>query len=84
MEAWSYEFGQKAVQVRKIIKEVEDHPDNALAEAIYDLPVMDRNMVNHSKLGWFLKKNAERIIDGYVIRQVSMPERRAWAVVKLD
>lgn len=84
MEAWTYEFGQKAVQVRKIIKEVEDHPDNALAEAIYDLPVMDRNVVNHSKLGWFLKKNAERIIDGYVIRQVITPERRAWAVTKVD
>lgn len=82
MEAWIYEFGQKAVTVRKIVQTVHDQPDQALADAITELPVMDRNFVNPSKLGWFLKKNMERIIDGYVIRQVITPERRAWTVTK--
>lgn len=84
MEAWTFEFAQKPMTVRKVIQAVERNPDDALAEAIMDLPVNDRQFVNPSKLGWFLKKNAERIIDGYVIRQVVTPERRAWIVVKAD
>lgn len=83
MEAWAYEFGERPVQVRKLVQTVELHPDQALAEAVYDLPVMDRSTVNPSKLGWFLKKNAERIIEGHVIRQVITPERRAWTVAKV-
>lgn len=83
MEAWSYEFGERPVQVRKLVQTVELHPDQALAEAVYDLPVMDRSTVNPSKLGWFLKKNAERIVEGHVIRQVITPERRAWTVAKV-
>jgi len=84
MEAWTYEFAQKPMTVRKVIQVIERKPDDALAEAIMDLPVIDRQYVNPTKLGWFLKKNAERIIDGYVIRQVITPERRAWTVVKAD
>ncbi|WP_298200371.1 hypothetical protein [Novosphingobium sp.] len=83
MEAWSYEFGERPVQVRKLVQTIELHPDQALAEAVYDLPVMDRNSVNPGKLGWYLKKNAERIVDGHVIRQVITPERRAWTVAKV-
>lgn len=84
MEAWLFQFSQKPVTVRKIVQTVHDEPDQDLAEAITELPVMDRNFVNPSKLGWFLKKNMERIIDGYVIRQVITPERRAWTVTKAD
>lgn len=84
MEAWSYEFGQKPITVRKLIHTIDNNADHALAETIMELPVNDRQFVNPSKLGWFLKKNAERIIDGHVIRQVVTPERRAWTVVKVD
>jgi hypothetical protein len=84
MEAWCCEFGQKPMTVRKIIQAVENNPDGALAEAITDLPVNDRQFVNPSRLGWFFKKNAERIIDGFVIRKFDTPERRAWTVVKVD
>jgi hypothetical protein len=84
MEAWCFEFGAKPITVRKVIQTVENNPDDALAEAIMELPVNDRQFVNPSKLGWFLKKNAERIIDGHVIRKVDTPERRAWTVVKVD
>jgi hypothetical protein len=84
MEAWSYEFAQKPITVRKLVQTIENDADHALTEAIMELPVNDRQFVNPSKLGWFLKKNAERIIDGHVIRQVITPERRAWAVVKVE
>jgi len=84
MEAWTYEFSAKPVTVRKLIETVQDHPDRAIAEAMAELPVMDGKFINHSKMGWFLRKNSERIIDGHVIRQVITPERRAWSVVKVD
>lgn len=83
MEAWCYEFGERAVTVRKIGRTVEENQEGALAEAIMELPVYDRQFLNPSKLGWFLKKNAERIIDGYVIRRVITPERTAWTVAKV-
>lgn len=84
IDAWTYEFSAKPVTVRKLIETVQEHPDWAIAEAMAELPVMEGKFINHSKMGWFLKKNAERIIDGYVIRQVITPERRAWTVVKVD
>lgn len=82
MEAWCYEFGERAVTVRKIGRTIEENPEGALAEALMELPVFEGRFLNPSKFGWFLRKNAERIIDGYVIRQVITPERRAWTVVK--
>lgn len=82
MEAWCYEFGERAVTVRKIGRTVEENPEGALAEALMEFPVFEGRFLNPSKFGWFLRKNAERIIDGYVIRQVITPERRAWTVVK--
>lgn len=83
VRAWNSEFGGSVIKVRQIDRFVFDNPASDLAEAIAELPVMDRHSVNTSKLGWFLRKNMERPIDGFLIRQVKTAERLAWQLVEI-
>ena len=57
---------------------------NRLKEALDDLPVIDPREVNRSKLGWYLKKNTGRIIDGLMVEPATSSERRAWRVTKIE
>ena len=68
------------VPLRKVIKTATDDMDGRLYEALMALPITDRGYINHSKFGWYLKKNAGRIADGYVIERVNSRERLAWKV----
>ncbi|KAA9016060.1 MULTISPECIES: DNA-primase RepB domain-containing protein [Sphingobium] len=82
MTAWRDRFGSKAVMVRKIIAESEIVDD--LEDALFDLPVVERGSINPSKLGWYLKRHANRIVDGFEIQKAPCKERQAWAVVPVD
>ena len=35
-----------------------------LLDAMREFPIEERGEINHSKLGWLLKKNANRIVQG--------------------
>lgn len=80
LKAWKAEFGYQPVPLRKVIKTATDDMDGGLYEALMALPITDRGYINHSKFGWYLKKNAGRIADGYVIERVNSRERLAWKV----
>jgi hypothetical protein len=46
-----------------------------------ELPVEERGEINRSKLGWLLKKNANRIVGGFEFQQAEADGRAAWRVV---
>jgi hypothetical protein len=83
MAAWYDELRGKAVTVRKLVETAEAKTSGPLYEALTDLPVMERTEVNRGKLGWILKKNENRVINGLQIRKAPCSERTAWAVVPI-
>lgn len=46
-----------------------------------EFPVEEHGEINRSKLGWLLKKNANRIGGGLEFRQAEADGRTAWRVV---
>jgi hypothetical protein len=58
--------------------------DGELLDALREFPVEERGVINRSKLGWILKKNANRVVGGYELQKVDAGERTAWWVVRLD
>jgi len=45
---------------------------------------MEKGVFNPGKLGWILKTNANRIINGFEFRKAKADGRNAWRVVKVD
>lgn len=80
MTEWHKAFGSIPTTVRKAVASAEDdYPD--LLDAIREFPVEERGVINRSKLGWLLKKNANRIVGGFEFQQDSADGRVAWRVV---
>lgn len=81
LEAWHNLFGMKPVTLRTLVDRAESQQRGDLLQAIMDLPVTERGNVNRSKLGWYLKRNAHRIVDGRHVEKADSSERNAWRVV---
>ena len=80
MAEWRTAFGSVPTTVRKAVKAANlFHPD--LLDAIREFPVEERGDINRSKLGWLLKKNANRIVRGLEFQQAEADGRVAWRVV---
>ena len=80
MTEWSAAFGSSATTVRKAVDVASYHNPNLL-DAMREFPVEERGEINRSKLGWLLKKNANRIVGGYEFQQAEADGRTAWRVV---
>ncbi len=80
MSEWNHLFGSKPMTVRKVVEYANNESPNLL-DAIRELPVCDRGEINPSKLGWFLKKNANRIIGNYKFQESSADGRKAWSLI---
>lgn len=78
MAEWNNVFSSRPITVRKGVEYTKNNGQNLL-EAIRELPVLDRGEINPSKLGWFLKKNANRIIGNYKFQESSADGRKAWS-----
>lgn len=80
MHAWHTAFGSKPVTVRKALEIAAcDQPD--LFDAIREFPnVEEKGVINRSKLGWLLRRNANRIVDGYEFQKAEADGRTAWRV----
>lgn len=80
MHAWHTAFGSKPVTVRKALEiAAGDQPD--LYDAIREFPnVEEKGVVNRSKFGWLLRRNANRIVDGYEFQKAEADGRTAWRV----
>lgn len=83
MAEWRKAFGSSAVTVRKAVTSaLNGHPD--LLDAMREFPVEERGEINRSKLGWLLKKNANRIIGGFEFQKAEADGRTGWRVVAVN
>jgi hypothetical protein len=80
MSEWRKVFGSAATTVRRAV-DIAHYNQPNLLDAIREFPVEERGEINRSKLGWLLKKNANRIVDGYKFQQSEADGRTAWRVV---
>ena len=80
MTEWRNAFGSTPTTVRKAVDAaLNDHPH--LLDALREFPIEERGEINRSKLGWLLKKNANRIVDGFEFQETKANGRNAWKVV---
>ena len=79
MSAWYDAFGENAVTIRKALEKA--NYGSELYQAILEFPVHERGEINRSKLGWLLRKNMNRIIDGFEFHSTKADGRPAWQVV---
>lgn len=76
---WHAEFRSVPTTVRKAV-EVAEYRNGALLEAMREFPVEERGEINRSKLGWLLRKHADRVVNGWAFREASADGRKAWRV----
>jgi len=79
---WFECFGEKPTMVRTLIDKADT--DTELREALLELPVVERNTINRTRLGRFLSRHANRIVNGLELRQAHNGERTAWTVIAID
>ncbi|MET4244248.1 hypothetical protein [Bradyrhizobium sp. RT10b] len=79
MQEWHAVFGESATTVRKAVEAAKSYPN--LLDAMREFPVEERGEINRSKLGWLLKKNADRIVGGFKFQRTEADGRAAWRVV---
>jgi len=80
MNTWYENFGSTPTTVRKAVETAANDKANLL-DAMLELPVEERGKINPTKLGQFLKRNADRIVNGFKFQQAKADGRNAWQVV---
>jgi hypothetical protein len=80
MTEWRAVFGSIPTTVRKAVEAALFHQPNLL-DAMREFPVEERGEINRSKLGWLLKKNANRIVGCFEFQRAEADGRTAWCVV---
>ncbi|NML06531.1 hypothetical protein [Sphingomonas sp. G-3-2-10] len=79
---WRECFGERPTMVRTVTDRAEGKPN--LKAALLELPVAERGFVNPSKLGRYLARHANRIVNGHELRKSPNGERNAWTVIAVD
>lgn len=83
MSAWWAKFESTPTTVRKAV-EMALCGGVDLLDAMREFPVEERGEINRSKLGWILKKNANRIVGGFEFQKSEADGRTAWRVVAVN
>lgn len=83
MAVWRAEFGSTPTTVRKAVERAECGGVD-LRDAMREFPVEERGEINRSKLGWILKKNANRIVGRFEFQKAEADGRTAWRVVEVS
>ncbi len=81
MIEWEAVFGSTPTALRKAVTTAVAGQSNLL-DAIRALPVVERGEINHSKLGWWLGKHANRIVNGLELQEARADGRKGWRVVQ--
>jgi len=82
MAEWYAAFSSSPTTVRRAVEAARfDHPN--LLDAMREFPVEERGEINRSKLGWLLKKNANRIVGGFEFQKAEADGRTAWRVAEI-
>ena len=82
MFEWHQAFGPIPTTVRKALEISEMNED--LFDAMREFPIEERGVINRSKFGWLLKKNANRIVDGFEFKKAKADGRNAWRVITVS
>ncbi|MDA1101497.1 MAG: DNA-primase RepB domain-containing protein, partial [Proteobacteria bacterium] len=82
MAEWHAIFGSTPTTVRRAVDRAEDDKLDLL-DAMREFPVEERGKINRSKLGWLLKKNANRIVGGFEFEKAEADGRTAWRVAEI-
>jgi len=77
---WYATFGSVATTVRKAV-DTALFTRGSLLDAMREFPVEERGEINRSKLGWLLRKNANRIVNNLEFQQATADGRVAWRVM---
>ncbi len=80
MTEWYAIFGSTPTTVRKAV-DWAISARSSLLDAMREFPVEERGEINRSKLGWVLKKHANRIVRGLQFHKAEADGRTAWRVV---
>jgi hypothetical protein len=80
MTEWRAAFGSAPTTMRKAVTIALQSNQNLL-DAMREFPVEERGEINRTKLGWIIKKNVNRIVDGYEFQRAEADGRKAWRVV---
>lgn len=83
LREWSAVFGSSPTTLRKAVSLAADMQPELL-DAMREFPVEEKGQINRSKLGWVLKKNVNRIVDGLEFQRVQADGRAAWRVASVD
>jgi hypothetical protein len=84
MTEWHAVFGSTPTTLRKAVDTAICSQPNLL-DAMREFPVEERGGgINRSKLGWVLKKNANRIVGGLEFQRAKADGRAAWRVVAVE
>ena len=76
---WHAAFGSMPTTIRKAVDFAPTRTD--LLDALREFPIEERGTINRTKLGCLLKKNANRIVNGFELQQTKADGRVAWRVV---
>lgn len=79
LTAWHAAIGDRPIMLRDLVDTAINDED--LNDALLDLPVTERDVINRSKLGWYLKRHANRVVGGFELQPAECSTRNAWRVV---
>ena len=79
MTKWRAVFGSNPTTVRKAVEKAGEQ--SHLKDAMREFPVEERGEINPSKLGWVIKKNADRVVGGRKFKRAEADGLTAWCVV---
>ena len=82
LTAWWGVFRSSAIPLRKAL-EVANSGEKKLLDAFHETPAEERGSINRTKLGWYLKKNAGRIVGGMKFVETTADGRKGWMVVRV-
>jgi hypothetical protein len=77
---WHLTFGDQPVTLRNLLKAASD---TDFRDTLLDLPVVERGDINRTRLGYYFKRNANRIVGEHMLEKAPSSERNAWRVVKV-
>jgi hypothetical protein len=83
MKEWQAAFGSTPTTVRKAVETAMNGRPHLL-DAMREFPVEERGEINRSKLGWLLKKNANRIVGDLEFQKSEADGRTAWRVITVE
>ncbi|MGE4194627.1 MAG: toprim domain-containing protein [Pseudodesulfovibrio sp.] len=80
--AWVERFNRTSRTVKEIVRASEED-DSSLADVLHDIAGEGRG-INAKRLGWWLRRNAGRVVDGLRLSQTRVSRVAEWRVLPLE